>query len=169
MNVGGHRITNDQLRAQFEALGFTDVATVLASGNVVFGATTGDLSDEGLERRIEAHLADALGYAVPTFVRSATEIEKVASHVPVPGSAPGAGESIQVMFLRAAPTAADRERIAALSTDHDTLRVDGRELYWFCRGRSLEATYDQKALTAIIGKVVTVRTQATAGKLLAKF
>ena len=36
MNLGRRRITNDALRAEFEALGFGGVATFLASGNVIF-------------------------------------------------------------------------------------------------------------------------------------
>ena len=36
MNVGGHRVTNEELRARFAAMGFSGVATFRASGNVVF-------------------------------------------------------------------------------------------------------------------------------------
>jgi hypothetical protein len=36
MNLGGRRISNDDLRSRFEALGCEDVATFRASGNVVF-------------------------------------------------------------------------------------------------------------------------------------
>jgi uncharacterized protein (DUF1697 family) len=38
MNVGGHRLSNGELRAHFAAMGFADVATFRASGNVVFAA-----------------------------------------------------------------------------------------------------------------------------------
>ena len=37
MNLGSRRIKNDELRAEFEQLGFEDVATFRASGNVIFG------------------------------------------------------------------------------------------------------------------------------------
>ena len=36
MNVGGHRITNDELRAAFARIGFEDVGVFRASGNVAF-------------------------------------------------------------------------------------------------------------------------------------
>ena len=36
MNLGGRRIKNEQLRAEFEALGYADVGTFRASGNVLF-------------------------------------------------------------------------------------------------------------------------------------
>ena len=38
MNVGGHRITNDALVGHVAALGFVDVRTFRASGNVILGA-----------------------------------------------------------------------------------------------------------------------------------
>ena len=37
MNVGGHRLSNDELRSHFAALGFAEVATFRASGNGVAG------------------------------------------------------------------------------------------------------------------------------------
>jgi uncharacterized protein (DUF1697 family) len=36
VNVGGRNVTMEQLRAHFSALGFTDVNTFIASGNVLF-------------------------------------------------------------------------------------------------------------------------------------
>ena len=42
MNLGGRRIKNEELRAEFEALGFEEVATFRASGNVIFGASGGE-------------------------------------------------------------------------------------------------------------------------------
>jgi uncharacterized protein (DUF1697 family) len=38
MNVGGHRISGGELCAAFEELGFEDVSTFRASGNVIFAA-----------------------------------------------------------------------------------------------------------------------------------
>jgi uncharacterized protein (DUF1697 family) len=52
MNLGGRRIKNDELRREFEALGFADIACFRASGNVVFGADEGD--EGALTSRIEA-------------------------------------------------------------------------------------------------------------------
>ena len=43
MNLGNRRLKNEELRGEFEALGFAEVATFRASGNVIFG-------DEGGER-----------------------------------------------------------------------------------------------------------------------
>lgn len=75
MNLGGRRITNDELRSHFEDLGFAEVDAFLASGNVVFTADTEDVGK--LAARIESGLEDALDYPVPTFLRTARTIERL--------------------------------------------------------------------------------------------
>lgn len=42
INVGGHTVKMDRLREIFEALGFSNVETFIASGNVVFETTARD-------------------------------------------------------------------------------------------------------------------------------
>jgi uncharacterized protein (DUF1697 family) len=56
------------LRKAFESAGFTNVATVLSSGNVVFNATASE--EPSLESRAEAAMAQALPRQFLTFVRS---------------------------------------------------------------------------------------------------
>jgi uncharacterized protein (DUF1697 family) len=68
MNVGGHRITNEELRALFTAMGLRNVETFRASGNVVFAAD-GETPAK-ITSRIERELERSLGYAVPTFLRT---------------------------------------------------------------------------------------------------
>ena len=67
VNVGGHMVKMDRLRALFAELKFRNVETLIASGNVIFEATTADA--EALEQRIERHLRTSLGYEVATFLR----------------------------------------------------------------------------------------------------
>ena len=55
------------LKAAFEAAGFTDVKTVLGSGNVVFDARI--TSEQALEQRAEAAMHEHLGQAFFTIVR----------------------------------------------------------------------------------------------------
>jgi uncharacterized protein (DUF1697 family) len=80
INVGGHRVKMDRLGELVEALGFEHVETFMASGNVIFSSQSADVAD--MEERIAGHLEDALGHAVPTFVRSQAELESIASFEP---------------------------------------------------------------------------------------
>lgn len=63
------------LKAAFEAAGFTDVKTVLASGNVVFDARSS--SEQALQQRAEAAMQEHLGRAFPTIVRPVEYLRKL--------------------------------------------------------------------------------------------
>ncbi len=77
MNVGGHRLTNAELAAVFVDLGFTSVVPYQAAGNVMLACDRAPDAEA-----IEAALAAHLGYAVPTIVRSASEIRAIAGSEP---------------------------------------------------------------------------------------
>src|SRR6266849_2166689 len=55
------------LKKAFEAAGFTDVKTILASGNVVFSARAA--SEASLQQRAEAAMAERLGRTFLTIIR----------------------------------------------------------------------------------------------------
>lgn len=57
-----------ELKRCFEAAGFTDVKTVLGSGNVAFSTRTA--SEATLERKAERAMASQLGRSFRTIVRS---------------------------------------------------------------------------------------------------
>src|ERR1700730_6560978 len=80
INVGGHTVKMDHLRGLFEAIGFANVETFIASGNVIFDAKSRNTL--ALERKIEKHLQETLGYKVATFVRATTELAEVAAYKP---------------------------------------------------------------------------------------
>jgi uncharacterized protein (DUF1697 family) len=58
INVGGHNVKMDYLRELFESLGYVNVQTFIASGNVIFDSPTEDART--LEKEIEDHLSSTL-------------------------------------------------------------------------------------------------------------
>ena len=64
-----------ELRAAFEAAGFSDVKTLLGSGNVVFSARAA--STATLERKAEQAMQERLGQAFLTIVRPVDELRKI--------------------------------------------------------------------------------------------
>lgn len=79
MNLGGRRLTNDELVDAVRSCGCDDVEAYQASGNVVFG--DGRPPDE-LTAALTGGLADALGYEVPVFLRDAHEVRAIAELAP---------------------------------------------------------------------------------------
>ena len=166
MNLGGRRIKNEELGAEFEALGFDDVACFRASGNVVFSAKG---SEAKLTGEIESGLGEALGYEVPVFLRSAKELSALAAHEPFDAAEVKASKGkLQVALLPKKPTAAARDQALAESSDQDRLAIEGRELYWLPSGGISESDLDLKAIEAAVGPW-TMRTMGTIEQIVAKY
>jgi uncharacterized protein (DUF1697 family) len=166
MNVGGHRIKNDELRSLFEALGFIEVATFRASGNVIFSAAREPVAE--LTAQIEAGLEASLGYAVPTYLRTADEVQAIAALEPFTSTQIEASAGkLQVTLLLAKPTAAIRKQVLGLATERDQLALAERELYWLPSGGILDSALDLKAIGALLGPT-TVRTKGTVEQLAGK-
>jgi uncharacterized protein (DUF1697 family) len=167
MNLGGRRIKNDELRREFETLGFADVACFRASGNVIFGADGG--VEEELTTRMETGLGESLGYEVPVFLRNAAELLSIAALEPFEASLAAASKGkLQVVFLLDAPTKRQRKEALDLATDEDLLVLEGRELYWLPNGGMSESELDLKAIGAALG-LTTIRTKGTVDQIAAKY
>jgi uncharacterized protein (DUF1697 family) len=166
MNLGNRRITNDDLRSHFEALKCEEVATFRASGNVIFAAN-GESATK-LTARLEDGLAEALGYEVPVFLRSAAELAAIASHEPFEAKHLKASKGkLQIALLEKKPTAKAGKSALALSTEADRLAVEDRELYWLPSGGMSDSELDLKALATVLGSM-TIRTKGTIDQIAAK-
>lgn len=165
INVGGHVVTMERLRGIFEAAGFTEVRTLLASGNVVFeaGARAGAA---GLEAKIAAALKEALGYEVATFIRTPAELSAIAAARPFPARALAApGARLFVGFLPKPLGATAKKTVLGMGSDVDDLVVIGREIYWLCRLPMVEAEFSPARLEKELRIPATFRNVNTVRKV----
>ena len=84
------------LQQAFEGAGFTEVKTVLASGNVVFGASG---TRQAIRRKAEAAMAQHLGKAFTAFVRKVDELQALVEEDPFRRFRLPAGAKKVVTFL----------------------------------------------------------------------
>jgi uncharacterized protein (DUF1697 family) len=149
-----------ELKKAFEAAGFTDVQTVLSSGNVVFGGRRA--SETTLERAAEAAMRDRLGQAFLTIVRPVDALREMLATDPYREYKVSPSAKRIVTFLRGAPAAnielpfeQDGARLLALI---------GREVY----SAYLPTPKGPVFMTLIeraFGKEVTTRTWDTVAKV----
>jgi uncharacterized protein (DUF1697 family) len=166
MNVGGHRLTNEELRGHLVAMGFAEVATFRASGNVVVAAE--DQPPDRLATRIEQGLAAALGYEVPTFIRDMPQMQAIAAMQPFGVDRVGlSGGKLQVMLLATAPSSGTRKAVLEMASNDDKLAFGERELYWLPRGGMLDSALELKAIEKLLG-VLTMRTKGTLEQIAGK-
>jgi uncharacterized protein (DUF1697 family) len=163
VNLPGRQVPMARVRDAVTALGFEDVSTYINSGNVLFVAP-GKAAD--LEARLEACFAREFPFEIPTFVRSATEVERAATHKPFGTIADG--HTHMVVFLRSKPTATERRALEARSNDTDELVVDGRDVHHLVRGKLMASTLKAKDWAALGDQLTTARNTTMLEKLAAK-
>ena len=168
INVGGHTVKMEDLRALFEARGFSKVETFIASGNVIFDSKARDMA--ALERRIEAHLQESLGYEVKTFVRSDAEIAAIARYQPFKEALMKSAMALNVAFL-VEPLSAQAQQtlLSRFRTEIDDFHVHGREIYWLCRKKQSESEFSNAVLEKALKLRATFRGMNSIAKLAAKY
>src|SRR5258705_7845630 len=114
--VGGHIVKMDQVRSLFEAMGFSNVETFIASGNVIFDSKS--KSAKALEGKIERALEDNLGYPVKTFIRSIAELAAVARYKPFQDCLED-GNVLYIAFVGDVPGDESTQRLLSFSTKVD--------------------------------------------------
>lgn len=89
------------LKKAFEAAGFTDVRTLLSSGNVVFTARSA--SEAALQRKAEAAMTQRLGRTFLTIVRPVDELREMLASDPYRAFRVPSDAKRIVTFLRERP------------------------------------------------------------------
>ncbi|MCX6556267.1 MAG: DUF1697 domain-containing protein [Candidatus Aminicenantes bacterium] len=98
INVGGHAaIKMTDLKAAFEKMGFDDVRTVLASGNVIFAARQAD--EKALRAEIESGLKKAFRRDISVLLRNRDDLRQLRSSEPFKGIEALPGVQLYVTFL----------------------------------------------------------------------
>lgn len=106
INLGKRQIKMDALRRTFEQQGYTDVKTLLASGNVVFAAE--EASAETVRAKIETTIKEGFGFDVHVILRSAKEIQALVDSEPFKGVKVTPETRLYITFLSKPPKAATK-------------------------------------------------------------
>jgi uncharacterized protein (DUF1697 family) len=160
VNVGGITIRSAELAEVFSALGYTDVRTVLASGNVVFRAT-GSLPT--LKAAIETALGERFGYDAWIVLVPHDRLAGILEAFPFDSAA---DRHDYVVF--AADKASLDAALDGLEPDDDerVARGDG-VVYWSCpKGSTLHTAFAKRMARASFKRTTTTRNANTLRKLL---
>ncbi|MDQ2682798.1 MAG: DUF1697 domain-containing protein [Chloroflexota bacterium] len=167
INVGGHRkIQKDELTAIFSGCGFTDVKTLLASGNVIFATEESD--EASLTAAIESALEGTLGCRVDVMVRSIDYIREMVDRDPFTGY-DIAGKKFYVTFLSQPPISVPTDLPRALPDQNSiAVEVGEREIFTIAL-KGVDGRYGDfgKFANEVLGKqAVTTRNWNTVRKIL---
>ncbi len=80
INVNGIRIKMQDLKVLFDEMGFTEVQTILATGNVIITEPERGNDRVGLKAMIEKGLNERFGYEAHIFLRDQKELIDISNH-----------------------------------------------------------------------------------------
>jgi len=167
INVGGRNVKMDRLREIFTSMGFTNVETFIASGNIIFDSKSKDV--DKLMKKIENALLETLGFEVAVFIRSDSELVGIAGYMPFPKPQMDSATALNVAFLSEPLDVESKKLVMALKSDIDNFHVHGREVYWLCLEKQSDSKFSNAALEKTLGAKSTIRGLNTVRKLADKY
>lgn len=158
VNVGGVRVKMDALRALAEGLGWAEVCSVVASGNLLFRASgaANDLAEQlhdGLKREI--------GIDTPVMVLPAVQLQAVLDSHPW---TPEKGNQSHIYFCWDVPTI-DEELYASLKAPEEELRIIDGHVHFYAPNGIGRSQLAEKLGKVIRGTEMTGRNLNTVRKL----
>lgn len=129
INVGGNNmLPMKELAALLSGEGFTDLATYIQSGNVVFRSARAGATS--LEKRIARAVAKRWAFEPRVLVLSVDELERAAKRNPFP-QADASPKALHLFFLSKKPAAASVRALAETAARGEALELDGKVLYLY--------------------------------------
>lgn len=162
VNVGkAKRVPMAELRALLDELGYTQVRTLLNSGNAVFSASKGQPATHAAA--IAGAIASRLNVDVPVIVKSARELSAiVAGNTLARGAADHS--RLLVAFVQDARELSQLAAIAPLVVPPERFLIGSGAAYLYCANGILESRAGE-ALLGKAGRAATSRNWATVLKL----
>lgn len=158
---------NNKLREFFEDLGFTNVQTVISSGNVLFEANPTDRKI--LEAKIEEALPKKLGFKSTVIIRSKEELQELAAKDPFKGKIHSRETYLFVTFPKSRPHTNLEFPYKPTNKTYTILGIYGQEI---CSIADLSGTKTPDLMQWLekqFGTQITSRTYKTVEKILQKF
>jgi uncharacterized protein (DUF1697 family) len=164
INVGkAKRIAMADLRSLFEKLGYTRIATLLNSGNVVFDAPHTDTNR--LASAIETAIQGTFGFPVAVVTITATDLKSIIQANPLWDSASDPAKHL-VAFVSSPTVLADCQPLPTLSWQPEAIAVGNQAAYLWCPG-GIHKSRLMQAFSRLTGDAATTRNWATVLKLQA--
>jgi uncharacterized protein (DUF1697 family) len=170
INVGGHnKVAMTDLREVAAALGHTDVATYIQSGNLIF--SSGDTDATSMANGMEREIAERLGVHPAVVVVSEAELARVIADNPFPDEMNA--KALHAVFCRDEIDSNDADQVATAvqraraTGSRDDAVVVGRTLYLRTPDGMGRSDLAAQLARSRVQNAGTARNWATVTKLMA--
>lgn len=167
INVSGHhKVPMAELRKELAKLEFSNIITLLNSGNVIFESTSED--EESLEQSIAEHLEKVFGFQIPVLIRNANDISELINGNPFKNIEVTKDIRLYISFLKE-KTGADIS--LPWSTEDGAFRIleiKDRAIVSVVNLTSTQTTKAMEILEKFFGKNITTRNWNTLKRIAEK-
>lgn len=144
INVTGRFLKMRDLAEAFHQLEHADARTFINSGNVIFSASSD--SAQTLQNSLEQQLEPLMGFRSEVFLRSVEEVKAISAFADELKARVSEEGDINVCFLQAPLSAAQRAEFDKLKTDVDDFELGEREVYWLCQTKQSQSKFSNAVL-----------------------
>lgn len=168
INVGGKKIIKmENLKQIFSSMKFSNVQTLLQSGNVLFESE--EKNEKILCDKIEAQLQKSLDFEVEIFLRTISEIENLLKKNPFKNKKLKPTEYIYITFLSCAPEKKLKDLLIASSNKLDSFNAIEREVFVFhLKDEKVKNVFSNNFVEKILKTSATTRNIQTLQKIVEK-
>ena len=165
INVGGNNIIKMvDLKACFEQMGFSDLATYIQSGNLAFNANR--IDPNKIQISIEQHLSSTFNYHSPMVVLTLEKVVEIVNNTPKEFGAESTLYKYDVLFLKS-PVTADVAITNIVWNEGVDNATAGDDVLYFSRLLTGDAkSYLEKIVKLPIYKQMTIRNWNMTTKLV---
>jgi uncharacterized protein (DUF1697 family) len=159
INAGKERrVDMKNLKAIFESLGYTNVATYINSGNVIFESKD---SHENILNKIEAGFKKEFNFEIPFLIKTEKEMKKIADAIPMEWQNDSAQRS-DVAYLF--PEIDSKKTIDDLPVKKEfiDIRYIKGSIYWNIDRKDYNKSHLNKIISHKLYQFMTVRNVNTA-------
>lgn len=154
---------NEKLRSVCEELGFSNVHSIISSGNIVFESEVTD--SRKLEAQLEAAWPEKLGFTSTTIIRTLDELKQLERKAPFKDMAHTKETSLNVTFLKHKPTPGLKP---PAGENYQVVAVYDREICSVINTTAAKTPDFMAKTERIYGKQVTTRTWLTVQRIIQK-
>ena len=166
INVGGNNIIKmADLKACFKSMGFSDVATYIQSGNIIFKSEK--KSKTKLTDKIQTELSKTFHYDAKVVVITYQQLKNIVNNAPSDFGKDASQYRYDVIFLKEPLTAKTAMNSIKIKEGVDNA-YEGKNVLYFSRlVEKASQSYLNKVITLPVYKNMTIRNWNTTTKLLA--
>jgi uncharacterized protein (DUF1697 family) len=155
INVANRTVKMDSLINIFSSLGFSNVTTFLASGNLIFETEENNLTL--LENIISQRLLNVLGYEVANFLRTGKDLKTIITFFSSENILINSYQSINIAFLTKLPDEKVINKLMSFNSEIDDFHIHEREIYWLCKKKQSQSSFSNTVLEKITQQTSTLR------------